>query len=587
MKALLIFTLFLSLPWAVLELTTRPGIIPLDYKYFYHPETPTAAPIRIEELSQKMGLVFQHQVTDVPLKALEHLQLWVTGTGASVAVSDVNGDGFPDVYLTSMRLGHSNRLFVNNQDGTFSDATATYFSKPSNTDHVSLKPLFFDCDNDGDQDLLQLAYQCPRFFRNEGGETFTDRTREAGIDACNGVYSNTVDSNNDGLLDIVIASYNILGEDKQFDNFIRGHVRDQYAKIYLNQGDCRFRPDTRNVISDAGLTHVIGVVDTRGLGRKDLWFVTDIGTDKLLLDNGDGSYQDARDALTHSYNRHGMSFDVTYEGASPTPLVFVSHIYRPGFIVEGNALWAIDSRGKFDNIGRELHVDRCGHAWGAKFLDVDRDGDEDLVVSNGFFSQDPTKSYNFSLGLLGKAHRDYMRQAKNWPDIKTASLFGHEKNCLFLRDGERFHPIAGSNPLTTDTLDGRGVAVIDVLQNGTPSILIANQRQPFKVFTIQQENLNRWIGIKLVGRCSNRDALGAKITLHTSIGLQKRWYYPTNGFSAQNEASSFFGMGPRGKALSVEIDWPSGHRDTFGALRVNTYQTFTEGASCVRKITKN
>jgi hypothetical protein len=585
MKKALLFLCFIGAPWAMFELSTRPGFLPEKSKVLRKSVPSVASPITIQDTTEKTGLIFQHKAVNLPDQDIQHIQMWIVGTGAHVSVTDADQDGRPDVYVTSLMLGEPNRLFRNQGNGSFKDETPRFFKERSNMTYVSLKPLFFDCNNDGYQDLFQLTHECPKFYRNEAGRSFTDISKEADVKTCHGIYSNVVDFDNDGLLDIIVASYDIKGADKQFDSFFQGGMSGQFATLHRNEGNCRFKEVSS--FKGVGLTHVVGVADTRGIGRKDIWFVTDIGTDKLFLDNGDGTYTDSRESMAWAYNRHGMSFDVLYEGDAEKPLIFVSHVYKPSYIVEGNSLWELGDEKNFKNVAPDRQVAYCGHAWGAKFFDLENDGDEDLVVTNGFFSQDPTKSYNFPMALLGTTHRGYMKQAKNWPAIKSASLYGYEKNCIFVREGEKFYPIAGENPLTSDTYDGRGVATLDINQDGTTTVLIANQRQPLKAFTIEQKNNNQWLGLKFQGSCSNRDAFGTKLRLTSNKGVQKRWYYPTNGFSAQTEASVIFGLGSEAQIQKLEVWWPGGHYEVFNDLKVNQYQTLVEGADCAKRVSKN
>lgn len=573
----------IALPVVLLELSMNQGFFPKTAKVLVPTPELIRVPALITDRTLESGLIFTHRVIDLPLPDVKHIQMWVAGAGSSVAVTDADKDGLSDVYITHMDVGHPNRLFRNQGDGTFRDETARFFAKPSNDRYISLKSTFFDCDNDGDQDLLQLTSHCPVFYRNDLGKGFQDISAEAGLNVCRANYGNAIDIDNDGLLDVVYASYEMLAGDRQMDNFFQSDRTHQYAAVFRNEGQCRFRKIEQTGISDVGLTHAIGVLDTRGTGKRDLWFVTDTGTDKVFLDNGDGTYTDHRKALEWGFSRHGMSFDVTYEENDSVPRVYVSHVYKPWYLVEGNSLWDLKDSSEYRNIASAKNVNRCGHSWGAKFVDIEHDGDEDLIVTNGFFSQNPDKHYNFPMALLATTHRDFLRMAKNWPAVKDASLYGYEKNCLFIRNGETYgHPDL-PNDFTEDVLDGRGAALIDVMNDGSPSLLIVNHRQPLKLFSVQQKNENRWLGLRLEGTCSNRDALGTTVKLLSGGKTQTRWYYPTNGFSAQSESAIQFGLGSADKVEEVEVHWPSGMKETFKDLPVNKYHQLKEGAHCAAK----
>ncbi len=320
----------------------------------------------------------------------------------------------------------------------------------------------------------------------------------------------------------------------------------------------------------------------RGIDRKDLWFVTDVGTDRLFLDNGNGTYTNRSDLLAWSFNRHGMSFDVSYDENAKRPHVNVSHVFSPSFAIEGNALWHMDKRDSLENLSRNRGVAECGHAWGSKFQDIDLDGDEDLLVTNGFASRNPNKNYLFPLALLGLTHRGYMKYAKNWPKMNDASLYGYEKNCIFVRDGDSYGVPALPNGFTEDLLDGRGIVTLDLKNDGNPSVIVANQIQPAKIFKVSQNSPKNWLGLRLQGRCSNRDAFGTKIWVKAGGKVQTRWYYPTNGYSSQTEGQLIFGLGQISEVEEVIVKWPRGHEERFTQLEVNKYHKLTEGENCVR-----
>ncbi len=576
-----LFLLFIILPVLGLELSRKRGFLPKEYKVFFKSPKSLVLPVQIRDVTEKSGIIFTHKLIERTLKDIQHIKPWVLGSGATVSISDVNLDGFSDVYLTQMDL-LPNKLFLNQKDGTFRDATAEFFPPDVNSRWISLKPTFFDCDNDGDQDLFINTSDCPRLYRNEAGKKFTDITQSAGLSICHTVNGNVVDVNSDGLLDLIYASYNIYGTEKQMDNFMNADRSREYHAAFRNKGQCQFEKIEKIGIEDVGLTHSIGVVDLRGINRKDLWFVTDVGTDRLFLDNGDGTYTNSTDLLKTAFNRHGMAFDVSYDEGETRPSVYISHVFSPSFMVEGNALWKMDAEGELVNSARKMGVSDCGHAWGGKFHDLDLDGDEDLLVTNGFVSKNPKKDYLFPLALLGMTNRDYMRHARNWPKMNDASLYGYQKNCIFLRDQENFGVPASANDFTEDLLDGRAIVTLDVLKNGSPSILVANQVQPLRVFQVANNSGNNWIGFHLRGTCSNRDAFGTKVKLLSGGKSQLRWYYPSNGYSAQTESSLLFGLGKNSTLDEVDVRWPNGHSEKFNGLAMNQYHTLTEGAACAR-----
>lgn len=507
------------------------------------------------------------------------IEPFLISAGVSVAITDYNNDGFEDVYVTTPDINRPNQMFRNNGDGTFANVTDELFDPKANSNYLSQRAVFFDCDNDGFQDVFFPAYPCPKLFHNDGGKKFTDITDQSDF-ACNGNYAaNVVDIDGDGKLDIVYATYIHFTPDKLLDNFENADISDQKVAVYHNEGHCKFKKMEGTGIRNTGLTHAIGIADLRGLNRRDLWFVSDYGPDHIFFDNGDGTYTDKSDLLKWAPNHHGMAFDTYYPDAATRPLIYISHMFEPGFGVEGNALWRVEGD-DLKNYADSMGVSHCGFAWGGKFIDLNNDGLPDLLVASGFISRSRKKNYAFATTLLRQAPRFFVKDPEHWPPIGDASLFGYEKKCLFMNDGKTFRGVE-ANAWTEDLSDGRGIAAFDPLNDGSMSFVVGNQNQDLKFFQTRQLNQNNWIGLKLIGNsdngCSSRDAFGAKVSLHVGARIMTQYYYPPNGFAAQSQSRLHFGLGDSRRVDSAEIIWPSGLVEKISDLKLNSYNLIKEG----------
>ncbi len=138
------------------------------------------------------------------------------------------------------------------------------------------------------------------------------------------------------------------------------------------------------------------------------------------------------------------------------------------------------------------------------------------------------------------------------------------------------------NSFTEDVLDGRALVSVDLKNDGNLAMIVVNQRQPAKVFQITQKEKKNWIGLRLQGTCSNRDAFGAKIFVTSGGKKQQRWYYPSNGYSSQTESQLLIGLGKNTDVEEVTVRWPLGHEEKFSALAINKYHKLTEGETCVK-----
>jgi hypothetical protein len=256
------------------------------------PPPPPAAPallFKLTEVSREVGIVFKNERL-VPHPSLANIAPYLAGmAGASVAVADVDGDGLPDIYLTSQALHAHNALFRNKGDGTFEEVGARAKIGDVNQTAGSLRALFFDYDNDGHEDLLLSTTWCPRLFHNRGDGTFEDVSASSGIEHCGYAYaSNAIDYDGDGYLDIIIGDY-YRGVDlfnPSTTKFIWNRLT--YADnggpilVYHNERGRRFSAVKGNLgITSRGFTHAVGIQDLRGTGRSDLYFPTDFNEDQL------------------------------------------------------------------------------------------------------------------------------------------------------------------------------------------------------------------------------------------------------------------------------------------------------------------
>ncbi|MDE2292122.1 MAG: VCBS repeat-containing protein, partial [Elusimicrobia bacterium] len=477
-------------------------------------------PFDLVEESARAGLVFTHRKASFSSK-LANLMPWLTAVGASVAVADVDQDGRPDILVTSSAVGSRPALFHNNGDGTFTDVTARSGLSGMNRVTGSGRALFFDWDNDGYPDLI-VTYGCSKAYHNNGDGTFTDVTVQAGLAGdCNVSYaSNAIDVDGDGYLDYVKADYfkdiNLI-HPRRFD-FMQDSLTDAdnggALKVYRNDGKGHFHLVPGNFgIRSRGWTQAVGVWDVDGDGRPDLYIANDYGDDQLFL-NKPGGFQDASASLHNKYSRTGMNADFAYLDGDDRPSIFVSHIYTPPYEMGGNTLWTWPAGGgrPAERAG-ELGVSACGWSWGAKFVDLDLDGRQDLVVANGFVSADPKKSYWYGMSLVAGSERSVMADARNWPPMGDASLAGYERKCVYWNSGRGFVEIGARTGMKDDRLDGRGLAVIDARGDGRVALLEATQGGPLRYYQSVPPPGNRWVGVSLVGSAAHRLTWGSRVRL--------------------------------------------------------------------------
>jgi enediyne biosynthesis protein E4 len=160
--------------------------------------------------------------------------------------------------------------------------------------------------------------------------------------------------------------------------------------------------------------------------------------------------------------------------------------------------------------------------------------------------------------------------------LGSNSLNGNERDCLFRNNGDGTFSDVGYVDNADRVEDGRGVAIFDYDQDGRPDILLRNYRQPAQLL----HNIGsggHWLELKLIGTRSNRDAVGARVTL-TSDGLQQtREVHAGSAFQSGSTLVQHFGLGPATNVQAIHIRWPSGAESTLSDVAANQLLVVREG----------
>ncbi len=523
----------------------------------------------LTEVSREVGIDFVHHRPDLDSR-LDHIAAHVAGLGASVSVTDVNGDGYPDLYFTNSRFGHHNALYLNHGDGTFRDVTAEAGVADLNRagEGVSMGAVWGDFDNDGHEDLFVYKWGYLQLFRNLGDGTFQDVTEEAGLrhwmNANGAVW---VDFDRDGHLDLYVAGY--FRSDVNFWDLRDTRImHDSFEfsrnggknRLFRNRGDGTFEDITdRMGVGSTRWTLAVAAADFDGDGWPDLYLANDYGPEELYL-NREGRGFELVPAGLADDSKSGMSVslgDVLNRGRHD---VFVTNISARGYLFQGNNLRLnfFPERERFSEVARGVVAD-AGWGWGAQFGDLDNDGWPDLFVTNGFISADPDRSYWYAMSKIAGAARHIFEDAAHWPAIGEASLSGYERSRVLLnRGGARFVDVA-ERVGVTDTYDGRAVALADLWNRGVLDVIVANQEGPALIYRNEALPRNRWVQLDLEATRSNRSAIGAEVTVEFGEGLAQRKVVDGGvGMSSQNQRRLHVGLGTADRVDRVTVRWPSG-----------------------------
>jgi hypothetical protein len=532
------------------------------------------------------GIRFVHRRPTFDAK-IANIEPHVAALGASVAVTDFDGDGWPDLYFTNSRFGEPNALYRNRGDGTFEEVAASAglaeLNRPG--EGVSMGSVWGDIDNDGREDVLVYRYGFLTLARNVDGRRFQDITESAGLRRW--VNSNGaiwLDYDRDGLLDLYVTAYFRSDVDLWHLATTRVmHSSFEFATnggknlMFRNLGDGRFEDVTdRLAVGSTRWTLAAASADFNDDGWPDIYLANDYGPEELYLSDRGRRFVLAKAGL-ESESKSGMSASLGDAFNRGRLDVFVTNISARGYLFQNNNLRLnqMPEAARFRNVA-DAQVADAGWAWGAQFGDLNNDGTNELFVANGFISDDPNASYWYSMSKIAGANRLLFEDAATWPPFGNASLSGFERSRVFLNRGlAGWVDIAGTVGVT-DRYDGRAVALVDLSNHGAVDVVVANQHQPAVLYRNRPDTANRWIAFKLVGTRSNRSAIGAEVVVEASGLTQRRIVDGGMGFASQNDRRLHFGLGRREWVDRVVIRWPSGVEQVLSHVAVNQLHNVVE-----------
>ena len=545
--------------------------------------------IRFEEISEKAGVRHLHHTRRFKGKNSDVLRMFTSG-GASVALADYDNDGLEDIFVTDSDTGQPNHLFHNNGNLTFTDVTQSAGVAGGNDPNsIVSDALWFDYDNDGWPDLLVVRFGTPLLYHNEHNGTFRDVTSTSGLNK----FGNTIaaiafDYDNDGHLDLLFGNYfqpvNLLDlrDPHVLPNDLDNAVNGGGATLWHNNGDGSFTDVTERagLGKHTGWTLDVGHGDFNNDGLQDIYLACDYGTDRLFLNNGDGTFRDVTEKSIGFDTKKGMNVEVGDYDNDGWLDIYVTNI-TDEYMKECNMLWHNNGDGTFTDVSKETGTCDTLWGWGAKFGDFDNDGWLDLFVADGLRSAGPENYIPVLLNMITTPGVDFT-DVNNWPAIGNMTWSGYQKKKLFRNLGTQVFKEISAEAGVDNALDGRGVALADFDNDGRLDIYETNADQPSFLYHNQTEETGNWVELKLIGTKSNRDAIGARVKLQAGDQRLIREVDGGNGYSGQSSTRVHFGIGHATKIDALEIHWPSGHVDKVN-VPVNKITYVKEGEGVIAK----
>ncbi|PWT84034.1 MAG: hypothetical protein C5B58_05420, partial [Acidobacteria bacterium] len=508
-------------------------------------------------------------------------------------------------------------LYRNRGDGTFEDVTEK--AGVGVLDSTACA-LFADFENKGLQDLLVVCGGGPLLFLNQGNGTFLlkrDAFKFARSPQGTFTHAAVADYDGDGRLDIYFCTYMYyLGLDQYRYPVPYFDARNGPPNcLFHNEGNANFVEKTEA----AGLnkdndrySFACAWGDSNGNGLPDLCVANDFGSSQLYRNNGDGTFTVASRESHIEDVGAGMSacwcdFDndghqdvyITsmweaagqrvsqQEGFHATAPANVRALYQRH--ARGNALYRNEGDGKFKNLAQQAGVAMGRWSWSADFWDFDHDGYSDLYVTNGYISapdRNDLASF-FWRQVVAKSPEDAtasLAYEHGWNAINElirsdGSWNAYERNIMLAnnRDGT-FSELSGT--LGLDFLeDSRSFALADIDHDGRLEVILKNRNAPqLRILHNVMNDLGDSIAFRLRGHGSNRDGIGAAITVETGTLRQTKYLQAGSGFLAQHSKELFFGVGKPEGTIRATVRWPSGLLQQFEHLPVNHRIEIEEGS---------
>ncbi len=547
-----------------------------------------ASGIRFEEIGQKAGTRYSHHTRVFNGKAADVLRMFTSG-GCAVAVGDYDNDGFDDIFITDSDNGKACHLLHNNGNLTFTDVTEKAgVGKGNDPTSIVADALWFDYDNDGWQDLLVARFNTPILYHNEHNGTFKDVTAASGLNK----FGNTIaviafDYDNDGNLDLMFGNYfkpvnlleyktpNVLPND--LDNAVNGGG----VTLWKGDGKGHFVETTEKAgfAKHTGWTLDIGHGDLNNDGLQDIYLACDYGTDRMYFNNGDGTFREVTEKATGFDTKKGMNVDIADYDNDGWMDIYVTNI-TDEYMKECNMLWHNNGDGTFTDLSKETGTCMTLWGWAAKFGDFDNDGWQDLFVVNGLRSAGKENYIPVLVNMITRPGVDFT-DVNNWPSIGGMTWSGYQKKKLFRNLGtQSFKEISAQAGVDND-LDGRGIGMGDFDNDGLLDFYQSNADQPSLFYHGVTEKPGNWIELRLIGTKSNRDAIGARVTIKAGGMSLMREVNGGNGYSSQSTKRLHFGIGSALKPDSVEIRWPSGLREKV-TVPINKISRIQEGKGLIK-----
>lgn len=530
------------------------------------------AGIRFTDVTEKAGIHFQHHTGAFGARYLPETM------GSGCAFIDYDNDGWLDILLINgqdwpehPQKRSTLKLYRNNRNGTFSDVTR---QAGLDIEMYGMGVAVADFDNDGFPDIFITCVGQNRLFRNTGRGSFLDVTEKSGLGGRSSFSTSAmwVDFDRDGHLDLFVCNYVRWSPQQDVFCSLDG-VQKSYCTpeayrgatcwLFRNRGNGTFEDVTAKsgIFDSSSKSLGVALLDYDNDGWPDIFVANDTQPNKLYRNRSDGTFREVAVRMGVAYNEDGL--------ARAGMGVDVADYLRSG--QESIAVT------NFDQEMMGLY-----HRNGAAFIDEAQKTGVAQASRNSlgfgcFFFDPDLDGYLDLLAVNGHIDESVRNLSRKVPYEQSPHLFLNNGKGVF-RDAAREAGAAFSQPRVA-----RGAAYGDFDRDGDQDVLMTTNGGRAFLFRNDLQNGNRSIRIHLEGRKSNRDAIGAVVRVTDASGTQMQTVKSGSSYLSSSEKTLTFGMGKRTQADRITVEWPSGRKDEFSKWQAgNTYHC-VEGEKPVRK----
>jgi hypothetical protein len=513
-------------------------------------------PVRFDDVAAAAGLDFVLHNSPTPEKHM------IETMAGGVAVFDYNNDGLADIFFTNGAALPSldksnpkfhNRLYRNNGNLKFSDVTAQAGVAGSG---YSMGAAAADFDNDGDIDLFVAGVFRNSLYRNDGEGKFEEITTASGVKGDRwSVAAGWFDYDNDGLLDLMVVNY--ADWNLSFDRYCGDRVRNLRVychpkyfppisnQLYRNLGKGRFEDVTvkSGIGTHKGRGMSVAFADYDNDGHIDAFVTNDNLANFLFRNKGDGTFEEAAllsgvALLDHGKPVASMGADFRDYDNDGLPDINVTALSGETF-----PLFRNEGDGMFRDATYKTGVSSASNpyaGWGNGFYDFNNDGWKDLFTANGHVND-----------LI------HLFESGEYP----------QPNAIFVNQGDGTFDDASANAGKSFQIKRahRGAGFADFDNDGKIDVVVTSLEGPTELWHNVSPTSAHWLRLNLVGSKSNRDAMGARV----SVDGQHNAMTSAVGYASSSHHGVHFGLGAASTAKKIEIRWPSGANHSLNNVKAD------------------